>query len=59
MYLPYFLEYYIRTLFTVLEGQKVGCVLESRLRGGFWKNDTAAVHAVRTIQYTHLLFIIH
>jgi hypothetical protein len=41
----------IRTLFTVLEGQKVGCVLDSRSRAGFWKNDTAAVHAVRTIQY--------
>jgi hypothetical protein len=46
----------IRTLFTVLEGQKVGCVLDSWSRVGFWKNDTAAVHAVRTIQYTNLLF---
>jgi len=43
------------TLFTVLEGQKVGCVLDSRSRAGFLKNDTAAVHAVRTIQYNHLL----
>jgi hypothetical protein len=46
----------MRTLFTVLEGQKVGCVLDSRSRAGFWKNDTAVVHAVRTIQYNHLLF---
>jgi hypothetical protein len=40
----------MRTLFTVLEGQKVGCLLDSQSRAGFWKNDTAAVHAVRTIQ---------
>jgi hypothetical protein len=45
----------MRTLFTVLEGEKVGCVLDSRSRAGFWKNDTAAVHVVRTIQYNHLL----
>jgi hypothetical protein len=46
----------MRTLFTVLEGQKVGCVLDSQSRAGFWKNDTAAVHAARTTQYNHLLF---
>jgi hypothetical protein len=46
----------ICTLFTVLEGQKVGCVLDSRSRVGFWKNDTTAVHAVRKIQYAHLLY---
>jgi hypothetical protein len=45
----------MRTLFTVLEGQKVGYVLDSRSRAGFWKNDTAAVQAVRTIQYNNLL----
>jgi hypothetical protein len=45
----------MRTLFTVLEGEKVGCVLDSRSRAGFWKNDTAAVHAVRTIKLSYLL----
>jgi hypothetical protein len=45
----------MRTLFTVLEGQNIGWVLDSRSRAGFWKSDTAAVHAVRTIQYNHLL----
>jgi len=29
---------------------KIACGLDSRLRAGFWKNDTAAVRAVRTIQ---------
>jgi hypothetical protein len=42
----------IRTLFTVLEGLKIGCVLNSWLKVGFWKNGTAALHAVRTIQYS-------
>jgi hypothetical protein len=30
--------------------------LDSRPRAGFWKNDGAAAHAVRTIQYNNLLF---
>jgi hypothetical protein len=30
--------------------------LDSRLRAGFWKNYGAAVRAVRTIQYSNLLF---
>jgi hypothetical protein len=47
----------ICTLFTVLEGQNVGCVLDSRSRAGFWKNDTAAVHAVRTIQYNTIIIL--
>ena len=34
----------------------VACGLDSRLRAGFWKNDGAAVRAVRTIQYNNLLF---
>ena len=33
-----------------------GCRLDSRSRTGFWKNDGAAVRAVRTIQYNNLLF---
>jgi len=32
------------------------CGLDSRLRAGFWKNDGAAVRAIRTIQYNNLLF---
>jgi hypothetical protein len=45
----------MRTFFTVLEGQKVGCVLDSWSRARFSKIDTAAVHAVRTIKESHLL----
>jgi hypothetical protein len=36
---------------------KCACVLDSRSRVGFWKNDTAAVHAVRTIQYNHVIIL--
>ena len=36
---------------------RFACVLDSRLRDGFLKNDTAAVHAVRTIQSFIILFI--
>ena len=32
------------------------CGLDSRSRAGFWKNNGAAVRAVRTIQYNNLLF---
>jgi hypothetical protein len=48
--------YLICTIFTVLEGWKIGCGLDSQLRPGFWKNYRAAVRAVRTIQYNYLLF---
>jgi len=34
----------------------IACGLDSRSRAGFWKNDGAAVRAVRTIQYNNLLF---
>jgi hypothetical protein len=34
---------------------RIGCVLDSCFRARFSKNDTTAVHAVRTIQYNHLL----
>ena len=34
----------------------IACGLDSRSRVGFWKNDGAAVRAVRTIQYNNLLF---
>jgi hypothetical protein len=34
----------------------IACGLDSRSRAGVWKNDGAAVCAVRTIQYNNLLF---
>jgi hypothetical protein len=34
----------------------ISCGLYSRSRAGFWKNDGAAVRAVRTMQYNNLLF---
>jgi hypothetical protein len=34
----------------------IACVIDSRSRAGFWKNDGAAARAVRTIQYKNLLF---
>jgi hypothetical protein len=34
----------------------IACGLDSRTRAGFWKNDGATIHAVRTIQYNNLLF---
>jgi len=34
----------------------IACTLDSQSRAGFWKNDRATVHAVRTIQYNNLLF---
>ena len=46
----------IRTRFTVSEGYKISCGLDSRSWAGFWKTDRAAVRAVRTIQYNNLLF---
>jgi len=39
--------------FKVLKNQmrlRIACGLDSRSRAGFWKNDRAAVRAVRTIQ---------
>jgi len=35
---------------------RIACGLDSRSWAGFWKNDRAAVYAVRTIQYNNLLF---
>ena len=35
---------------------RIACGLDSRSWVGFWKNDGAAVRAVRTIQYNNLLF---
>ena len=36
----------------------IACGLDSRLRAGFWKNDGAAVCAVRTIQYNNLFYLL-
>ena len=58
--LPYILEYNAHPFYS-FRGPKSWMrirfvrVLDSRSRAGFWKNDTAAVHAIRTIQYNHLL----
>jgi len=35
---------------------RIACGLDSRSWAGFWKNDRAALRAVRTIQYNNLLF---
>jgi len=35
---------------------RIACGLDSRSSPGFWKNNRAAVRAVRTIQYNNLLF---
>jgi hypothetical protein len=35
---------------------RFACGLDSRSRAGFWKNDWAAVRAIRTIQYNNILF---
>jgi len=35
---------------------RIACGLDSRSWAGFWKNDRAAVRAVRTIQCNNLLF---
>jgi len=37
----------------------VACGLDSQLRAGFWKNDRAAVHAIRTIQYSTIIYFIY
>jgi len=53
--IPYILESYPHPFysFKVLKNQmriRIACGLDSRSRPGFWKNDTAAVRAVRTVQ---------
>jgi hypothetical protein len=35
---------------------RIACRLDSQSRRGFWKNDRTPVRAVRTIQYSNLLF---
>jgi hypothetical protein len=36
----------------------IACGLDLRSRAGFWKNDGSAVHAVRTIQYNNLFYLL-
>ena len=61
VYLPYILESNPHPFYS-FRGLKnemritIACGLDSRSRAGFWKNDGAAVRAVRTIQYNNLLF---
>jgi hypothetical protein len=53
---PYILEYNPHPFYSFRGLKKIRCGLDSRSRAGFWINDTPAVHAVRTVQYNHLLF---
>ena len=59
--IPYILES-CPHLFYSFRGLKIqmwiiiACRLDSQSRAGFWKNDRAAVRAIRTIQYDNLLF---
>ena len=54
-YVPYILEsnphpfYSFRGL-KIQMRIRIACGLDSRSKAGFWKNDRAAVHDVRTIQ---------
>ena len=52
---PYILEYNPHPFYSFrgLKNQmriRIACGLDSRSRAGFWKNDRAAVRAIRTIQ---------
>jgi hypothetical protein len=56
--IPYILESNLHTFYSFrgLKYQmriKIECGLDSWSRAGFWKNDGAAVRAVRTIQYNN------
>jgi len=61
LHIPYILESNPHPFYS-LRGLKnqmwitVVCGLDSWSRAGFWKNDGAAVRAVRAIQYNNLLF---
>jgi hypothetical protein len=35
---------------------RITCGLDSRSRAGFWKNDRATVHGVRTMQYNTIIY---
>ena len=54
MHVPYILESNLHPFYSFrgLKNQmqtRITCRLDSPSRAGFWKNDRAAVHAVRTI----------
>jgi hypothetical protein len=53
---PYILESNPHPFYS-FRGLKIRCGLDSWSRTGFWKNDRAAIRAVRTMQYNNLLFI--
>ena len=59
--LPYILESNLHPFYSFrgLKTQmliRIACGLDLRSWAAFWKNDRAAVRAVRTIQYNNLLF---
>jgi hypothetical protein len=59
--LPYILEYNPHPFYSFrgLKNQMritIACGLDPPSRAGFWKNDGAAVRAVRIIKYNNLLF---
>jgi hypothetical protein len=61
LHLPYILESNPHHFYSFggLKNQmriRIACGLNSRSWAGFWKNDRAAVRAVRRIQYNNLLF---
>ena len=54
IYIPYILESKPHPFYSFRELKnpmriRIACGLDSRSRAGFWKNDRAAVRAVRTI----------
>jgi hypothetical protein len=59
--IPYILKSNLQTFYS-FKGLKIQtqitimCGLDLRSRAGFWKNNGAAVCAIRTIQYNNLLF---
>jgi len=58
---PYILKSNPHTFYSLrgLKNQmriRIACGLNSQSWAGYWKNDRAAVRAVRTIQYNNLLF---
>jgi hypothetical protein len=63
--LPYILESNPHPFYSFRELKNqmritIACGLDSRSRAGFWKNDGAAVRAVRTIQYnTKICYFIY
>ena len=63
IYIPYILEFNPHPFYSFrgLKNQmriRIACGLDSRSWVGFWKNDKAAVRAVRTIQYNNLFYLL-